>query len=42
MARKSFMKEVGLKLGYKKDKGKEQYMQKQRSNEYSKTAESDR
>lgn len=35
MARKSFMEEVGLQLGYKKDKGKEQHAQKQ-SNEYGK------
>lgn len=32
------MEEVGLKRGYKKDKGKEQHAQTQRSNEYGKTA----
>lgn len=42
MARKSFSKEVGLKLEYRKDKGKEQHKQKQRSNEYGETAVSDR
>lgn len=39
---KSFSKEVGLKLDYKKDKRKEQHKRKQRSNEYGQTVVSDR
>lgn len=42
MTRKRFSEEVGLKLDYKKDKGKEQHEWKHRSNEYGKTAVSDR
>lgn len=42
MARKSFNEEAGLKLDYKKGKRKEQHERKQRSNEYGKTAVSDR
>lgn len=38
MTRKDFTEVVGLKLGHKKDKGKEWHEQNHRSNEYGKTA----
>lgn len=41
-ARKGFMEEATVKLSYKKNKGKKQNEQNQRSNEYGKTAKCER